>query len=61
MNCNIGRQCLVIHLNNRADDIKNEVGYVVIERPSNPVSFDVSLVFDQVDFGLGKFLWWGLS
>ena len=38
-----------LHLNNRADDVENEVGYIMIKRPSNPVGFDASLVFDQVE------------
>ena len=37
------------HLNNRVDGIENEVGYIMIEKLSNPVGFDVSLVFDQVN------------
>ena len=49
---------------NRADNIENEVGFIVIEMPGNPVGFDPSLVFDQVDSTLRscvrKFLWWEL-
>ena len=37
------------HLNHRANGVGNEVGYVMTERPSNPVGFDASLVFDKVD------------
>ena len=33
------------HLNNGANGVENKVGYVVIERRSNPVGFDASLVF----------------
>ena len=25
------------HFNNRADGVENEAGYIVIERPSNPI------------------------
>ena len=32
-----------LHLNNRVDGTENEVGYIKIERPSNPVGFDMSL------------------
>ena len=41
-----------LHLDNEADGIENEAGYIGIERPSNSVGFDVSLVFDQVNSSL---------
>ena len=44
-------------INNKADGVKNEVGYVVNERPSNTVGFDPSLGFDKVSSSL----WWGLD
>ena len=28
---------------------ENEIGYIMIERPTNPVGFDTSLVFNQVN------------
>ena len=44
---------------NGADGVKNEVGYVVIERTSHPVGSYASLVFNQVDrslnFGVAAF------
>ena len=61
------------HSNNRADGVKNKVGYIVIEITSDPIDFDVSLVFDHVNSalrhrdcicvwcGFDPTLWWGLS
>ena len=48
------------HFNNGADGVENEAGYIVIERYSNPIGFDASLVFDQVDFSLRhrQNVWW---
>ena len=37
---------------NGVDGVKNEVGYVVIERTSHPVGSYMSLVFSQVDCSL---------
>ena len=53
------------HFNNRLNGIENEVGYIMIERPSNPVGFDMSLVFDKVNSDLRHCIcirecfWWG--
>ena len=41
-----------LHFDNGTDGIENEAGYTVIERPSNPIGFDMSLVFDQVNSSL---------
>ena len=49
------------HLDNRADGVKNEVGYIVIERTSHLVGSYASLVFDQVDCSLWIYCstaWW---
>ena len=37
------------HFNNRADGVKDKVGYIVIERTSHLIASDASLIFDQVD------------
>ena len=39
-----------LHLNNGADGVENEVGYIAIEITSDSLDFDVSMVFDQVNF-----------
>ena len=41
----------------RADGVEDKVGYIMIDRTSNPVGSYVSLVIDQVD----STLWQGLS
>ena len=38
-----------LHYDNRADGVENEVGYVAIEITSDPIGFDASLVFHQVN------------
>ena len=54
-----------LHFDNGVDDIKNEVGCMLIERTSNLLGFDPSLVFSQVNSRLRNFIreghWWGLT
>ena len=45
-----------LHFDNRADGVKNEIGYITIEKPSNLVGY-TCLIFDQVDSTLRNLLY----